>query len=161
MYSNLLGIAFLKSCRPYFIKSIFSTVDVQDFVLINTIFIMFIVFVYFAINFILEKRSFEVVCKNCSNLTLPQYLILFGFALFTVFSTFKLVEFDLQYNTPAINAVLINTIAVLCLFFIGRFIYQEEYSVRHIIGFALITIGILMLISDVQYLDMTSFSLPF
>lgn len=161
MYSNLLGIAFLKSCRPYFIKSIFSTIDVQDFVLINTIFIMLIVFVYFAINFTIKEDSFKIACKNCSNLSLPQYIILFGFALFTVFSTFKLVEFDLQYNTPAINAVLINTIAVLGLFFIGRFVYQEEYSIRHMIGFALVTIGILMLIADVQYLDMTSFSLPF
>jgi len=161
MYSNLLGIAFLKSCRPYFLKNIFDTIDIQDFLLINTLFIMLIVFVYFAINFTLEEGSFEVVCKNCSSLTLPQYLILFGFALFTVFSTFKLVEFDLQYNTPAINAVLINTVAVLFLFFVGRFIFQEDYSTKHIIGFTLITIGILMLISDVQYLDMTSFSLPF
>ena len=161
MYANLLGITFLKSCRPYFLKNIFDTIDIQDFMLINTLFIMIIVFVYFAINFALENESFNVTCKNCSSLSLPQYLILFGFALFTVFSTFKLVEFDLQYNTPAINAVLINTVALLFLFFVGRFIFQEEYTAKHIGGFTLITLGVILLISDVQYLDMTSFSLPF
>lgn len=161
MYANLLGITFLKSCRPYFLKNIFDTIDIQDFLLINTFFIMMIVFVYFGINFALENKSFDITCKNCSNLSLPQYLILFGFALFTVFSTFKLVEFDLQYNTPAINAVLINTVALLCLFFVGRFIFHEEYTATHIGGFTLITLGIILLISDVKYLDLTSFSLPF
>lgn len=134
MYANLLGITFLKSCRPYFLKNIFDTIDIQDFLLINTLFIMIIVFVYFAINFALENQSFNVTCKNCSNLSLPQYLIMFGFALFTVFSTFKLVEFDLQYNTPAINAVLINTVALLFLFFVGRFTFQEEYTADILVG---------------------------
>ena len=161
MYANLLGITFLKSCRPYFLKNIFDTVDIQDFLLINTVFIMLIVFVYFLINCALNKDCFNVTCKNCANLSLPQYLILFGFALFTVFSTFKLVEFDLSYNTPAINAVLINTVALLFLFFVGRFIFQEDYSIHHIIGLLLITVGIILLTSDVQYLDLTSFSLPF
>lgn len=161
MYANLLGITFLKSCRPYFLKNIFDTVDIQDFLLINTIFIMLIVFVYFIINCALNKECFNVTCKNCSNLSLPQYIILFGFALFTVFSTFKLVEFDLNFNTPAINAVLINTVALLFLFFVGRFIFQEEYRINHIAGFFLITFGIVLLITDVQYLDWTSFSLPF
>ena len=161
MYANLLGITFLKSCRPYFLKNIFDTIDIHDFLLINTIFIMMIVFVYFAINFALEKNSLSVTCNNCSNLSLPQYLILFGFALFTVFSTVKLVEFDLQYNTPAINAVLINTVALLSLFFVGRFIFNEDYEAKHIGGFTLISLGTILLISDVQYLDLTSFSLPF
>lgn len=161
MYANLLGITFLKSCRPYFLKNIFDTVDIQDFLLINTVFIMLIVFVYFLINCTLNEECFSVTCKNCSNLSLPQYLILFGFALFTVFSTFKLVEFDLNYNTPAINAVLINTVALMFLFFVGRFIFQEDYNITHIIGLLLIAIGIILLISDVQYLDFTSFSLPF
>lgn len=161
MYANLLGITFLKSCRPYFLKNIFDTVDIQDFLLINTIFIMLIVFVYFIINCALDNECFSVTCKNCSKLSLPQYIILFGFALFTVFSTFKLVEFDLKFNTPAINAVLINTVALLFLFFVGRFIFQEEYRLNHIVGFFMITFGIILLITDVQYLDWTSFSLPF
>lgn len=161
MYGNILGITFLKSCRPYFLKNIFDTIDIKDFLLINTIFIMFIVFVYFIINCVLDKDCFNVTCENCSNLSLPQYLILFGFALFTVFSTFKLVEFDLNFNTPAINAVLINTVSLLFLFFVGRFIFQEEYRTTHLAGFLLITTGIILLITDVKYLDWTSFTLPF
>ena len=69
--------------------------------------------------------------------------------------------FDLKFNTPAINAVLINTVALLFLFFVGRFIFQEEYRLNHIVGFFMITFGIVLLITDVQYLDWTSFSLPF
>lgn len=144
MYQHIFGITLIKSIRPYFRKNIINNLDTHEFLFINTFSIFIVLSIYFIYKFIHDRNIFTNTITNCAKLSWIQIGSLIILAFFTVFSSIILIDLDKNYNTPAVNSVLLKSISFIFLFLVGIFLFKENYSRTEIFGIAFIIIGIIL-----------------
>jgi drug/metabolite transporter (DMT)-like permease len=146
MYHYLLGITFLKSLSPYFRKYILNILESHELLFINTFFISIIVFLVFIYKWLFDKE-FHKTIENYQKMSIGHYSCSFFIALFTVFSTLFIYDFDKNYNTPFLNSMFIKVASVFFLFLAGVFLFEEQYTVKQIFGILLAIFGVYLVTS--------------
>jgi len=66
-------------------------------------------------------------------------------ALFTVFSSFLIIDLDKNFNTPFLNYMMIKAISMVALLLVGIFLFKEHYDLKTMVGIGLTAAGILVL----------------
>jgi len=151
LYENMLphifGLTALGSVRPYFRKHVLATLDPHDFLFLNAFIIAILIGIYFVFVYFFNHGVVKKTFKNCASLNYTQVGALLILGIFTIFGTLLLLDADKNYNTPAINSIILKSVSMVALFLVGVFIFEEQYSVKQIIGIALTIAGILVLMS--------------
>jgi len=146
MYHYLLGITFVKSLSPYFRKYILNILQGHELLFINTFFISIIVFCVFLYKWLFDKGFYKTI-ENFKKMSIGHYSCAFFIALFTVFSTLFIYEFDKSYNTPFLNSIFLKVASVVFLFLAGVFLFEEQYTMKQIIGLVLTIFGVYLVTS--------------
>jgi multidrug transporter EmrE-like cation transporter len=145
MLSHLTGLILLNSCRPYFRKHVLTTLNTEDFLFINSLFIASVVAIYFLYTYVYRYNTVHRAFSNYKKLTYTQYGSLLVIALFAVFSTLMVLDLDKNYNTPSLNYIIIKSVSIVCLFLTGIVLFSEEYSLKQLVGIFLTTSGLITL----------------
>lgn len=146
MYHYLLGITFLKSWTPYYRKYILDVLESHELLFLNTLCISILVLIYFFYTCLCDN-SFSKTIENYKKLSTGHYFCVFVIALFTVCSSLFLYDLDKYHNTPFLNSLFIKIASVFILFLIGIFIFEEQYSIKQIIGIVFTIFGIYLVTS--------------
>jgi drug/metabolite transporter (DMT)-like permease len=136
------------SMRPYFRKHVLNTLDPHDFLFINALFIALFIGLFFMYTYFFENHVVKKTYKNCCNLTTTQIFSIIIIAIFTVFSSFLMIDLDKSYNTPFLNYILIKALSMVALFLVGVLFFSEMYSLKQILGIMLTMSGIFILFSE-------------
>jgi uncharacterized membrane protein len=147
MLPHLFGLTALGSVRPYFRKHVLDTLDPHDFLFLNAFIIAILIGIYFLYTYYFNHSVVKKTFKNCLSLNYTQFGAILVLGVFTIFGTLLLLDADKNYNTPAMNSIMFKSVSMIALFLIGVFIFEEEYSVKQIIGIVLTIAGILVLMS--------------
>jgi drug/metabolite transporter (DMT)-like permease len=144
MWNFVIGTTILKSLNPYFRKHVLNALTSDEFLLLNSLLILFIVFIIFAVKIALGKshETLTKIINNYKKLSYSQFLCIFVLSLLTVISSLFLYELDKNYNTPLINTILLRIFSVVMLIIVGVFIFKEEYNWVQVFGIFLSVIGI-------------------
>ena len=145
MLLNILGLTMHGSISPYLRKHVLNTLEPSDFLFVNGFIIALLLSVYFIYLYTFDYNILKKTYKNCSILTFSQMAALLMIGTFTIGASILLLDFDKNYNTPAMNFIIIKSISLILLFCIGTFIFREKYSIKQIIGIMLTAIGVLIL----------------
>jgi multidrug transporter EmrE-like cation transporter len=73
-------------------------------------------------------------------------LVLLG--VFTAASSLFLFNVEKNFNTPAVNHVLLKALSLLGLFAAGLFIFNESYTTNHLLGIGVTITGIVILLAN-------------
>lgn len=138
MYS-FIGLAAIKQALPYFRKYISRTLESNEYILLNAIFIFIIVATY---TFVVQNSTVSRVFDKYANLSLIEIGTMFLLAMVTAFSTMVIFNLDKSQNTPALNSVYLRSIGIIFLMLIGIFIFGESYKPQQLLGIGLIIAGI-------------------
>jgi len=145
MLPHLFGLTALGSVRPYFRKHVLDTLDPHDFLFLNAFIIAILIGIYFLYTYYFNHSVVKKTFKNCLSLNYTQFGAILVLGVFTIFGTLLLLDADKNYNTPAMNSIMFKSVSMIALFLIGVFIFEEEYSVKQIIGIVL-TIAVILLL---------------
>jgi drug/metabolite transporter (DMT)-like permease len=147
MYHYILGLTFLKSLNPYFRKYILNILNSHELLFLNTFCISIIVFLVFIYKLLFDKTFYKTI-ENYKKLSYGHYACIFLIAIFTVFSTLLVYDFDKNYNTPFLNSMFMKVASVVFLFLVGVFLFEEKYTVKQILGIALTIAGVYLVTSN-------------
>ena len=147
MFSHIFGLTALGSVRPYFRKHVLDTLDPHDFLFLNAFIIAILIGIYFLYTYYFNHSVVKKTFKNCLSLNYTQFGAILILGVFTIFGTLLLLDADKNYNTPAMNSIIFKSVSMIALFFIGVFIFEEQYSVKQIVGIFLTISGILVLMT--------------
>ena len=145
MYHYVFGITLFDMLKPYLRKHVMKNIENHEFLFMNTLMILLITSGYFIYEFLFDNKFFTKTIENCCSLTHSQVAALFFVSLFTVCSTLMLLEFDRLYNTPSVNSIILKSISLIFLFFVGILFFREHYATKKIIGIVVTIIGIFIM----------------
>ena len=148
MLPYLLGITGVGSVRPYVRKHILNTLEPQDYMFINSLVISVFILGFFVYTYIFNTVAIQRTYKNCCNMSYSQMGAVILLGLFTVISSFVLFNIEKNFNTPAINHVLLKAFSLVALFAVGLFIFNEAYTVNHFLGVGVTITGIAILLAN-------------
>uniref|UniRef100_A0A6C0JN15 EamA domain-containing protein n=1 Tax=viral metagenome TaxID=1070528 RepID=A0A6C0JN15_9ZZZZ len=148
MISHFIGLTMVGSMRPYFRKHVLNTLEPHDFLFINAFFIALLIGIYFVYTYFFENHVVKKTYKNCCKLNNTQIFSLIIISVFTVFSSFLIIDLDKNYNTPFLNYIVIKALSMIALFLVGIFFFSETYSYTQTIGIILTMSGIFILFSE-------------
>ena len=148
MLPYIIGLTTVGGMRPYFRKHVLNTLEVHDFVFVNSMIISSLVLVYFAYLSIFHNYSLQKTVDRCCSLSLTQTFSLLLLGMFTVFSSLMIFNLEKYFNTPALNFMLLKAFPMIALFIVGVVIFEEVYSISHIVGIGLIIVGILLIFAN-------------
>ena len=145
MYHYVVGITIFDMIKPYFRKHILVNIGHHEYLLLNTVFVLFIISGYFAYEFVFDNKFLMKSLENYSTLTYSQVGALFVVASLTVGSTTFLLKLDRQYNTPSVNSIIVKSVSLVLLFVIGVVVFQEKYTTKKVIGIIVTITGIILI----------------
>lgn len=148
MISHFIGLTMVGSMRPYFRKHILNTLEPHDFLFINAFFIAILIGIYFIYTYLFENHIVKKTYKNCCKLTTTQIISIIIIAIFTVFSSYLIIDLDKNHNTPFLNFILIKALSMIALCIVGIIFFSEIYSYTQIIGIILTMSGVFILFSN-------------
>ena len=136
-----------KTLNPYFRKHILDSLEIHEYMIINTFFVATFVFIYFLYKIIFHDHSFEKLVKKVEELSILQvvFFIIIGFV--TLCSSIVFIHMDKYYNTPFINGILAKGMSALLLMAVGIFMFKEEYTYMQIFGVFLTIIGLYFVVN--------------
>lgn len=141
MFHYLIGISIFKSFTPYFRKHIFTTLDGEEFLYINTLLIFLFVLFYFCYK-CCHKKNWTDTLKNYQQLSLTQLLAIFFISSVAVMSSIFIFEFDRHHNTPLLNSIYMEALTTLSLILVAVCIFKEKYKWSQIGGILLVALGL-------------------
>jgi uncharacterized membrane protein len=142
MYNYIIGITCLKTLKPYFRKNIFKSLNSYDFLYINTLIIVFIVFIILCYDlFFTGNNTIVNTVSNYKKLSNLQILFLIMIAFVTIISSLFLYELENNYKTPYLHSANIKIASMILLLVISYMASEKEYTRRHLIGLTLIVSG--------------------
>ena len=142
MYFFLTITQLLKTFNPYFRKHILESLEMHEYLFINTFFITCFVFLYFLYKFFFHNKFIDTLTNKILNLTIIQVIYFMFIAFITVFSSIVLIQLDKKHNTPLINGLLTKVISVILLLIISIFMFKEKYNYKQIVGIFLTVLGL-------------------
>jgi drug/metabolite transporter (DMT)-like permease len=145
MYHYIIGITVFDLLRPYFRKHVLKDLHSHEFLFLNTLSILFIILVYFLYEYFFDRKFLHRTYENCKNLNCWQFVSLLLVSLLTVSSTVLLLKLDKMHNTPAVNNILLKSVSLILLFFVGIALFREQYSAKQILGIIITILGVLIL----------------
>ena len=148
MLPYVLGLTTVGGMRPYFRKHVLDTLDVHDFVFVNSVIIFFFVILYFVYLSMFHNYSLRKTVDRCCSLSLTQITALLLLGVFTIISSLMIFNLDKYFNTPALNFMLLKAFSMIALFIVGVFVFEEVYSMSHIAGIGLIIGGVLLILAN-------------
>ena len=148
MLPYLLGITGVGSVRPYFRKHVLNTLEPEDYLFLNSLIISTVILGYFLYTYMFNNHVVKRTYKNCCNMTYTQIGALVLLGVFTAVSSLFLFNVEKNFNTPAVNHVLLKALSLLGLFAAGVFIFNESYTTNHLLGIGVTITGIVILLAN-------------
>ena len=146
LYLLLFITQMFKTMNPYFRKHILNSLEVHEFMFINTFFVALFVFMYFIYIQISDNDFIYKFTQKSQKLSISQIVFVIFIAFVTLCSTFIFIHLDKFYNTPFINGLLSRGMSAILLMAIGVFMFKEEYSYEQISGVFLTIFGLYLVI---------------
>lgn len=143
MYHFLVGLTFIKSFVPYIRKHMLNVLETHELLFINTI--IYTILVSFV--FLYKSRSGKHL-TNYKKLTFTHICCVVAIAIITIASTLFAYELDKNYNTPFLNSMFKMAASVVLLFFTGVLFFNEKYTIKHILGVAIMIFGVVLTQSE-------------
>ena len=143
MYA-FFGLAAIKQALPYFRKYISRSLDSNEYVMLNAIFILIIVSTY---TFVVKNKSVGHLLNKYRDMTIIEIGAMFLLAMVTVITTMVIFNLDKSYNTPALNSIYLKSLGVIFLMMIGIFLFGESYKMHQLMGVGLVASGIYLVSS--------------
>ena len=147
MYFFVAITQLLKTFNPYFRKHILESLEIHEYLFINTFFVACFVFLYFLYKLFFHNKFIDKLINKILNLTILQVVYFVLIAFITVFSSIVLIQLDKKHNTPLINGLLTKVISVILLMIVGIFMFKEQYNYKQIIGIFLTVFGLYLTMS--------------
>lgn len=148
MLPYLVGITGIGSVRPYFRKHVLNTLEPEDYLFLNSLIISTVILCYFLYTYVFNNHVVQRTYKNCTNMTYTQIGALVLLGVFTAVSSLVLFNVEKNFNTPAVNHVLLKALSLLVLFAAGVFIFNETYTTNHLLGIGVTITGIVILLAN-------------
>ena len=148
MLPYLVGITGIGSVRPYFRKHVLNTLEPEDYLFLNSLIISTVILGYFLYTYVFNNHVVQRTYKNCCNMTYTQIGALVLLGVFTAASSLFLFNVEKNFNTPAVNHVLLKALSLLGLFAAGVFIFNESYTTNHRLGIGVTITGIVILLAN-------------
>jgi len=148
MLPYLVGITGVGSVRPYFRKHVLNTLEPEDYLFLNSFIISTVIFGYFLYTYCFNNHVVQRTYKNCCSMTYTQIGALVLLGVFTAVSSLFLFNVEKNFNTPAVNHVLLKALSLLGLFAAGVFIFNESYTTNHLLGIGVTITGIVILLAN-------------
>ena len=148
MLPYLLGITGVGSVRPYFRKHVLNTLEPEDYLFLNSLIISTVILGYFLYTYVFNNHVVQRTYKNCCNMSYTQIGALILLGVFTAASSLFLFNVEKNFNTPAVNHVLLKALSLLGLFAAGVFIFNESYTTNHLLGIGVTITGIVILLAN-------------
>ena len=148
MLPYLVGITGIGSVRPYFRKHVLNPLEPEDYLLLNSLIISTVILGYFLYTYVFNNHVVQRTYKNCCNMTYTQIGALVLLGVFTAASSLFLFNVEKNFNTPAVNHVLLKALSLLGLFAAGVFIFNESYTTNHLLGIGVTITGIVILLAN-------------
>lgn len=146
MLPYIMGVStIVGSVRPYVRKHILDVLDPSDYFFINSILITVFVILYFGYLAAFDNYGITKIYSKCCSLTPTQVGAMIALAAFTVISSISLFMLEKHFNTPAMNHMMLKAVSLIMLFVVGIFIFNEDYSLIHMLGIALTIVGVFIL----------------
>ena len=147
MLHFLVGTTLLKSVTPYFRKHVLGTLTSDEFLLLNSCIVFFIIFIIFAVKIILGKQheTLNEIINDYKKLSYSQVLCISLISIFTVFTSLFVYELDKKHNTPLINTILLRFGSVIVLILVGIFVFGEDYNWIQVSGIFLAVLGVFLI----------------
>jgi len=145
MIPHIFGLTLIGSMRPYFRKHVLNTLESREFLFVNAFFISLAMATYFIYVYFFEKHVIQRAYKNCCRLSWTQAGALILLAIFTVCSSFLIIDLDKRFNTPFLNYIIIKAISMIALLLVGIFLFEENYDAKTMTGILLTASGIIIL----------------
>ena len=146
LYLLLFITQMFKTLNPYFRKHILNSLEVHEFMFINTFFVALFVFMYFIYIQISDNDFIYKFTQKSQKLSIIQIVFFIFIAFVTLCSTFIFIHLDKFYNTPFINGLLSRGMSAILLMAVGVFMFKEEYSYEQISGVFLTIFGLYLVI---------------
>ena len=148
MLPYLLGITGVGSVRPYFRKHVLNTLEPEDYLFLNSLIISTVILGYFLYTYVFNNHVVQRTYKNCCSMSYTQIGALVLLGVFTAVSSLFLFNVEKNFNTPAVNHVLLKALSLLGLFAAGVFIFNESYTTNHLLGIGVTITGIVILLAN-------------
>jgi uncharacterized membrane protein len=132
----VLLLTVIKSSKPYLRKYITTTLNIQEFLLVNNVFVSLLVFSMFCYNYFNGYENY----KNIKRLDYKQVFLLILFSLLTIGSSF--IFSKLENNNTAITNTIIKLFSNVMFLVIGFIMFEEKISYRQLLGLLFCGIGI-------------------
>jgi len=137
MLIPILGISLFKHCAPYLRKHVCSVITESEFVVLNSILIIFFVIIY--ANFYKNETMFKKKIK----FTYYQIAGLIVGAFITCISFVKIVEYERDHSIVQMH-LLLQSFSLVLFILIGYMFFNETFTVQQMIGLSLIVAGIII-----------------
>uniref|UniRef100_A0A6C0KVQ6 EamA domain-containing protein n=1 Tax=viral metagenome TaxID=1070528 RepID=A0A6C0KVQ6_9ZZZZ len=147
MLHFLVGTTLLKSVTPYFRKHVLGTLTSDEFLLLNSCIVFFIIFIIFVIKILLGKQheTLNEIINDYKKLSYSQVLCISLISIFTVLTSLFIYELDKKHNTPLINTILLRFGSVIVLILVGIFVFGEDYNWIQVSGIFLAVLGVFLI----------------
>lgn len=145
MIYYLLGTSLVKSINPYCRKHVLSTLEADEFMLMNTFFITIFLIIYFIYTIITNSNKHVELYNKYSNLSYTQVFAAVAFSIITVGTTYFVINIDKNYGNPFTNNLIIKVFTTIIIVIIGYYIFGENYSWSKITGIAILILGLYLL----------------
>lgn len=137
MNNLILLFTLLKSLKPFMRKYVTTTLNIQEFLLVNNVFVTMIVGCIFGYNYFYGKETYS----NIKNLTYYQTGSIILFSLLTIFSTFIFSKLEKDNNTT-ITSISVKLFSNILFLIIGVTLFNENITEKQMIGLLFCGIGI-------------------
>jgi uncharacterized membrane protein len=132
----ILILTMIKSLKPFMRKYITTTLNIQEFLLVNNIFVSLLIFSIFCYNYFNGYENY----KNIKKLDYKQVFLLILFSLLTIGSSF--IFSKLENNNTVITNTAIKLFSNVMFLVIGFIMFEEKITYKQLLGLSFCGIGI-------------------
>ena len=136
MYFFIIVI-LISSLDPYFRKYILKDYNSHDYLVLNYLF-LFIVSLFLLIGKIIQNTNYsQSIFHKIKNINILDGVIFFIMAVSTILFDVNMFNYDVFFNTPALNSVLVFVLYNVFVFLIGFLLFSEKHTLKQNIGLLL------------------------
>jgi uncharacterized membrane protein len=132
----ILILTMIKSLKPFMRKYITTTLNIQEFLLVNNVFVSLLIFSIFCYNYFNGYENYT----NIRKLDYKQVILLILFSLLTIGSSFIFAK--LENNNTVITNTAIKLFSNVMFLVIGFIMFKEKITYKQLLGLSFCGIGI-------------------
>jgi uncharacterized membrane protein len=154
MFEDIIPIATLmaiKASRPIIRKSLLKKIDEEQYLLINTISILFFIIIYCYIKQHLFDKVNPIyeLPKTYNNLLLYDKIIISILSIMAIFATLSNFKIEASENSSS-NVILTKIFGTMCIVATSYYTNKEPLTMQMILGYIIIFCGLILLGNDVK-----------